>query len=67
MCAPLPCVHLYDFVRQMYRHVRGEVESGISYLLRKREQDPYRDFLRRYVFEQNPPLGPKRVAPTFRP
>ncbi|EFJ50068.1 hypothetical protein VOLCADRAFT_104015 [Volvox carteri f. nagariensis] len=52
---------------QVYREVRSEVESGISYLLRKREQDPYRDFLRRYVYEQNLPFGPRRVAPTFKP
>ncbi|GLC75720.1 hypothetical protein PLESTF_001677300 [Pleodorina starrii] len=51
---------------EVYRQVRSDVESGISYLLRKREQDPYRDFLRRVVYEQNPPFGPRRVAPTFK-
>ncbi|GFR49144.1 hypothetical protein Agub_g11162 [Astrephomene gubernaculifera] len=52
---------------QLYQAVRAEVEGGISYLLRKREQDPHRDFLRRLVYEQNPPFGPRRVAPTFKP
>ncbi|KXZ50215.1 hypothetical protein GPECTOR_17g852 [Gonium pectorale] len=51
---------------QVYAHVKSEVEAGISYLLRKREQDPYADFLRRYLYEQNPPFGPRRKAPTFK-
>jgi len=51
--------------QQVYLEMKREVEQGIAYLLRKREQDPYKDFLPRYIYE-NPPLGgAKRQAPTF--
>ncbi|KAG2431972.1 hypothetical protein HYH02_013188 [Chlamydomonas schloesseri] len=52
---------------QVYAEVKGQVEEGIDYLLRKRQTDPYRDFLGRMLYEQNPPFGPRRVAPTFEP
>ncbi|KAG1656602.1 hypothetical protein FOA52_010304 [Chlamydomonas sp. UWO 241] len=52
-----------------YADVRARLEGGIGYLLRKREQDPYKDFLPRYLYE-NPPLGKKeesKQADTFAP
>ncbi|KAG2498570.1 hypothetical protein HYH03_003321 [Edaphochlamys debaryana] len=52
---------------KVYGEVKSAVQDGITYLLRKREQDPYADFLTRMVYEANPPFGPKRVAPTFEP
>jgi len=42
--------------------VKGEVEAGISYLLRKRETDQYRHFLPRILYET---ASGGRQAPTF--
>lgn len=42
--------------------VKGEVEAGISYLLRKRETDQYRHFLPRIIYET---ASGGRQAPTF--
>ncbi|PNH10061.1 hypothetical protein TSOC_003256 [Tetrabaena socialis] len=55
-----------DQVGAVYQAVRADVEDGISYLLRKRETDPHRDFLPRLLYESNPPFGPRRQAPTFK-
>ncbi|KAG1657021.1 hypothetical protein FOA52_012047 [Chlamydomonas sp. UWO 241] len=49
-----------------YAGVRAGVEDGIGYLLRKRVQDPYSDFFARWLHE-NPPMGGKRKAPSFKP
>ncbi|KAL5768342.1 hypothetical protein ACOSP7_014900 [Xanthoceras sorbifolium] len=35
---------------QMYLHVKSEVESCIAYLLKKREEDPYRNIIDRTVY-----------------
>jgi hypothetical protein len=42
--------------------VKAEVEAGIQYLLKKREQDPYKEFVPRLVYEAS--WGGK-PAPTF--
>ena len=42
--------------------VKGEVEAGISYLLRKREADRYRHFVPRMLYET---ASGGRQAPTF--
>ncbi|CAI5457969.1 unnamed protein product [Closterium sp. Yama58-4] len=49
----------------LYAHVKGEVEAGIEYLLRKREEDPYADLGTRLVYEAS--WGGERQAPTFKP
>eukprot|EP00955_Chlamydomonas_euryale_P059759 357488-Chlamydomonas_euryale.AAC.10 len=52
----------------LYSHVRSECEAGISYLLRKRLQDPYVDFLPRLMYEAPSwATGTPRQAPTFEP
>lgn len=43
--------------------VKGEVEDGISWLLRNRERDPYKDALPRLLYEAS--WGGKQ-APTFK-
>jgi pimeloyl-ACP methyl ester carboxylesterase/1-acyl-sn-glycerol-3-phosphate acyltransferase len=48
----------------VYKHVQGEVERGIEYLLWKREEDPYREFAPRILYEQTG--GGDRQAPTFK-
>ena len=52
------CQELYDRVRQ-------EVEGGLGYLLRMREQDPYKDLLPRMLYEAT--WGGGRRAPSFDP
>ena len=44
--------------------MKSEVEAGISYLLKQREHDPYKDFAPRALYEAS--WGGK-VAPTFKP
>ena len=43
--------------------VRGSVEGGIEYLLQKREADPYKDPLPRWLYEA---ASGGKQAPTFR-
>jgi hypothetical protein len=51
--------------QELYQHIRGEVEGGMGYLLRKRETDPYRDLLPRLLYEAG--TGWQRQAPGFKP
>lgn len=44
-----------------YQKVKGEVEKSISYLLRKRSSDPYKDLIPRAAYER---INDKQ-APTF--
>lgn len=48
----------------LYGEVRDDVEAGIEYLLRKREEDPYKDLAMRLLYEAT--WGGRR-APTFVP
>lgn len=41
--------------------VKSEVETGIQYLLRKRETDPYKDFIPRAIYE----ASQRSQAPSF--
>ncbi|KAL6761607.1 hypothetical protein V8C86DRAFT_1825639 [Haematococcus lacustris] len=52
-------------VAQLYKQTKSAVQSGIEYLLRQREQDPYADLLKRVAYEVS--WGGKRQAPTFVP
>lgn len=49
----------------VYKHVKGEVEGGLGYLLRMREQDPYKDFVPRLLYELS--RGGREQAPSFKP
>lgn len=51
-------------VKQLYSQVKTELQGCIAYLLNKRSQDPYRDFIPRALYELT--WGGKQ-APTFRP
>ncbi|CAI5463608.1 unnamed protein product [Closterium sp. Yama58-4] len=50
---------------ELYAHVKGEVQDGLRYLLRKREEDPYNVPVSRLVYEAT--WGGERQAPTFKP
>lgn len=49
----------------LYAQCKAEVEDGLGYLLRMREQDPYKDLLPRLFYEAT--WGFKRQAPSFEP
>lgn len=51
--------------KAIYKHVQGEVERGLEYLLWKRQEDPYRKFVPRILSEQS--VGGYKQAPTFKP
>ena len=50
---------------ELYQHVKSEVQAGLDYLLKKREEDPYKDLVPRLVYEAS--WGDSRRAPTFEP
>jgi len=55
--------HDKEQAQAVYKHVQGEVERGLEYLLWKRQEDPYREFGPRILYEQTG--GGDRQAPTF--
>lgn len=52
-----------EAVDQMYREIKGSVESGLEELLAKREVDPFKDFSKRALYEAV--RGGREQAPTF--
>jgi hypothetical protein len=52
-----------EVVEALYQHVKSEIEAGISYLLKKREEDPYHGFVPRMLYEK----AWGKQAPTFKP
>jgi pimeloyl-ACP methyl ester carboxylesterase len=54
-----------DRTNEVYSQVKESVESGIAYLLEKRTSDPYGDFRKRMVYENQPFTTKHRKAPTF--
>jgi len=48
---------------EVYQEVRGGVDDCLSWLLRNRERDPYKDVLKRVAYEYA--WGGSRKAPTF--
>jgi hypothetical protein len=56
---------------QVYKQIQKQVEDGISYLLERREEDPYKGFVQRVVYERmnasQAEAGGRKTAPTFVP
>lgn len=52
-----------EVVEALYQQVKSEIEAGISYLLKKREEDPYQGFVPRMLYEK----AWGKQAPTFKP
>lgn len=50
-----------EMCEQVYREARRGVEEGLTYLKKKRAQDPYRDLIPRVLYEQNT----NKRAPSF--
>lgn len=50
---------------EVYAHVKSEVESSIAYLLKKREEDPYRSIIDRALYRLF--SSPIQDVPTFSP
>ncbi|GMH38045.1 hypothetical protein BSKO_05929 [Bryopsis sp. KO-2023] len=49
---------------EIYKEVKAEVEGGIEYLQKKREEDPYKDYFVRSLYEAT---NPGKRAPSFKP
>lgn len=49
--------------RELYYHVKSEVENCISYLKEKRQSDPYRNLLQRLIYHAQ--QGFTSEVPTF--
>ncbi|KAJ0976217.1 hypothetical protein J5N97_018182 [Dioscorea zingiberensis] len=52
-----------DMASAIYLQIKSEVERKMSYLRRKREEDPYRNIVPRIMYEST--WGYKKQAPTF--
>ena len=52
-----------DKANALYLQIKSEVERTMSYLRRKREEDPYRSIVPRIIYEGS--WGFKKRAPTF--
>lgn len=50
---------------EVYLQIKSEVEGIMSYLRKKREEDPYRGILQRTIYQAT--WGFKRQVPTFEP
>ncbi|KAF0908349.1 hypothetical protein E2562_024759 [Oryza meyeriana var. granulata] len=50
---------------EVYLHIKSEVENLMSYLKRKREEDPYRSIVQRAVYQAS--WGVSAEVPTFEP
>ncbi|KAL4590822.1 hypothetical protein LXL04_003765 [Taraxacum kok-saghyz] len=50
----------------LYLQIKSEVEKNIAYLLKKREEDPYRAFLKRVLYQAKTQT-PFDQVPTFEP
>ncbi|XP_061971282.1 phytyl ester synthase 1, chloroplastic-like [Populus nigra] len=50
---------------QLYQHIKSEVESCLAYLLKKREDDPYRSIIDRTVYRAL--RSPSNEVPAFDP
>jgi hypothetical protein len=53
-----------EAAEEVYYDVKREVEDCMDYLLKKREEDPYRAFAPRILYESL--TGGKSQAPTFK-
>ncbi|XP_010243600.2 PREDICTED: acyltransferase-like protein At1g54570, chloroplastic [Nelumbo nucifera] len=50
---------------KLYLHIKSEVEGIMSYLVKKREEDPYRDVIQRTIYRAF--SAPADQVPTFTP
>ncbi|GLT95242.1 hypothetical protein SLE2022_129350 [Rubroshorea leprosula] len=54
-----------ETANQLYLHVQLEIEASIAYLLKKREEDPYRNIIDRIMYKAL--HGPLHQVPAFDP
>lgn len=54
-----------DAAKVIYVHIKSEVENLISYLLKKREEDPYRSIFQRSIYRAT--RGSSHEVPSFEP
>lgn len=40
-----------ESANQMYLEIKSEVEHNLNYLIKKREEDPYRNFIDRKMYQ----------------
>lgn len=54
-----------ESANEVYLHIKTEVENAMSYLKRKREEDPYRSIAQRTLYQAS--WGVSAQVPTFEP
>ncbi|KAF5797070.1 hypothetical protein HanRHA438_Chr08g0371381 [Helianthus annuus] len=55
-----------DMSQALYAQVKRVVETNIAYLIKRRDEDPYRSFVKRVVFQAKTST-PWDKVPTFDP
>ncbi|OIV95139.1 hypothetical protein TanjilG_21529 [Lupinus angustifolius] len=55
-----------DAANKLYLQIKSQVKENIDYLLKKREEDPYRNFINRKIYETFNPSETDNT-PTFKP
>lgn len=54
-----------EYLRELYMQIRCDVETNMAYLLEKREEDPYRGFVKRLMWVMT--KGSLDQIPSFDP
>lgn len=54
-----------DNANKLYLEIQSEIEQSIAYLIKKREEDPYRNLIDRTVYRAL--YSPLNEVPTFEP
>lgn len=56
-----------ESANQMYLQIKSEVECNLNYLLKKREEDPYRNYIDRRLSQILSPPETADPNPSFKP
>lgn len=51
--------------KELYLQIKSEVQTNLSYLLKKRNEDPYRSFTDRIVYQGRAPGASMDQIPSF--
>lgn len=54
-----------DYLRNLYSQIQCDVENNMAYLLKKREEDPYRGMVERFMWLRT--YGSLDQIPSFEP
>lgn len=56
-----------DSANELYLQIKSQVEQNLDYLIKKREEDPYRNLIDRKIYEAINPHDETHQTPAFEP